>query len=185
MSPNNYGRCQSNCRIGGHNLRNRVRPQLRLQLRQKPTLSTQYSLSAVGNHQKIQNLFKLDTAATIHVTGDFSRFQTFVQSEHPIKHGDTESTIQGFGSVVIPVETTKGMKNIQITNVAYVPNFYFNIISAGALEEKGVYINTLLGWLVNTDGEKQYKIHRLGRLYALEKAHPEAAVFASKLTGSQ
>jgi hypothetical protein len=139
----------------------------------------------IEESQKMQNLFKLDTAATIHITGEFKRFYAFSPSEHPIRHSDTESTIQGYGTIIIPVETTQGTKQIEISNVAYVPDFYFNIISAGALQEKGLYHNALLGWLVNENGKKQYKINKLGRLYTLEKPHLDAIVFASTPAGSK
>ncbi|KAF1986290.1 hypothetical protein K402DRAFT_421152, partial [Aulographum hederae CBS 113979] len=74
------------------------------------------------------------------------------------------STVQGYGTIIVPVETPQGTKSIEISNVAYVPGFHFNIISAGILEEKGLYHDARLGWLINENGEKQYKIHRLGRL---------------------
>lgn len=128
------------------------------------------------------NLFKLDSAATVHVTGEFDRFETFRSTEQPIKHGDTESKIQGYGSITIEVETPSEAKTIQLNDVAYVPGFHFNILSIGALQEKGLYFNPLLGWMTDASGKKLYKITLTKRLYTIEKPRLGAAAFATAPT---
>jgi hypothetical protein len=150
------------------------------------TIHAAYGIELSDSREpKTQNLFKLDTAATIHVTGEFDRFTKFEASQHSVKHGDTESTIQGFGNVNIKVETLQGTKCIEISQVAYVPGFYFNIISAGMLQERGLYHQALDGWLVNKEGKRLYKVNKLGRLYTLEKPDEDAVVFASSLPSSK
>lgn len=125
------------------------------------------------------NLFKLDSAATVHVSGEFNRFENFRPTEQPIKHGDTESMILGYGSVTIEVTTPYGTKSIQISEVAYVPGFHFNILSTAALQEKGLYFNPLLGWMTDASSKRLYKVTLAKRLYTIEKAHPGAVAFAT------
>jgi hypothetical protein len=146
------------------------------------TVHAVYALNIDIEDQKVQNLFKLDTAATTHVTGDYTRFHTFQTADHPVRHGNTISRITGYGSVIIAVQTPDGQRMIQINNVAYVPGFHFNILSAGALEEKGLYHNARSGWIQDSAGQNLYKITKLDRLYALEQPKPGAAVFATEKT---
>jgi len=45
---------------------------------------------------------------------------------------------------MIDVETPHGIKPIEISNVAYVKDFFFNILSTAALQEKGLFFNLSL-----------------------------------------
>ena len=78
----------------------------------------------------MDNLFRYNIAAIMHVCKDYNRFIIFKPYFKPILHGDLLSDITGTGTVVLKVNIIIRLQSIKLYNIVYILRFYFNLISA-------------------------------------------------------
>ena len=65
----------------------------------------------------------------MYIYKDYNHFITFKPYLKPILYGDLLSDITGTGTVILKVDTIVGTQSIKLYNIAYIPKFYFNLIS--------------------------------------------------------
>ncbi|CEL02103.1 hypothetical protein ASPCAL03275 [Aspergillus calidoustus] len=86
---------------------------------------------------ELQNCFILDSGASVHVCNDRSRFQDFMEEDQrTLRAGDTIMRIEGRGNVRITPNSKKGI-SILLRDVAFVPGFHTNILSARRMKRAG------------------------------------------------
>ena len=118
--------------------------------------------------QGVDDLFRYDTAATMHVCKDHDRFIMFEPCFKPILHGDSSSDIAGTGTVILEVDTMVGTQSVKLHNVAYIPGFHFNLVSASKLKQLGYYMDGINKRLVNKKGHVIAFLHPLNDIYSME-----------------
>ena len=82
----------------------------------------------------MDDLFRYNTAAIMHVCKDYNRFIIFKPYFKPILHSNLLSDITGTGTVVLKVDIMVRLQFIKFYNIVYILGFYFNLISALKLE---------------------------------------------------
>jgi hypothetical protein len=133
--------------------------------------------------ERENSLFKLDSAATLHITNDKNRLLDFRPASEQVLFGNTADSLQGYGDLVLPVRAANGeRKHIKISNVAYIPGFHFNIISTQKLETFGLFFEPRRCCLANRAGEPQYRIEHVGSYYTLEDSILQHAAYATRTT---
>ena len=85
----------------------------------------------------------------MYVCKDYNCFIIFKPYFKPILHGNLLSDITGTGTVVLKVNIIVRLQSIKLYNIAYIPGFYFNLISALKFEQLGYYINSINKCLIN------------------------------------
>lgn len=86
---------------------------------------------------ELQNCFILDSGASVHICNDRSRFLEYHEEvDRTLRAGDTIMRIEGRGNVRI---TPSGKKRISILlkDVAFVPGFHTNLLSARRMKRAG------------------------------------------------
>ncbi|KAK9241475.1 hypothetical protein V1506DRAFT_269586, partial [Lipomyces tetrasporus] len=85
----------------------------------------------------------LDTAADTHVGNDIRSFRNFRPTyDSTLSHGNTGSTIEGFGEVVIMIEYGNQRREFTLKDVAYVPGFHTNLVCFARLKRAGICFDT-------------------------------------------
>jgi hypothetical protein len=111
----------------------------------RPRASFATSRHALSTTRKLENdsYFRLDNCADTYVCNDKSRF-TYYKLIHDeiICFGDTNTRIEGVRNISVNVTTPTGYGLVQLEDVAYVPRFYWNLISTYLLEKQGLFFNT-------------------------------------------
>ena len=85
----------------------------------------------------------------MHVCKDYNWFIIFKPCFKPILHGNLLSGIAGIGTVILKVDIIVGLQSIKLYNIAYIPGFYFNFISALKFKQLGYYIDGINKRLIN------------------------------------
>ena len=70
----------------------------------------------------------------MHVCKDYDCFITFKPYFKPILHGDLLNNITSIGTVILKINIMVRLQSIKLYNIAYIPKFYFNLISTSELE---------------------------------------------------
>ena len=131
----------------------------------------------------MNDLFRYDTAAIIHICKNFERFVTFKSCTKSILHGDTHSLITDIGTVVLQVNTVIRTKSVKLNDIAYVSGFHFNLISVSELENLGYCMNGINKRLVNQKGHIIAFLYLLNDMYSMENpATHDLAMAAVKST---
>ena len=66
----------------------------------------------------------------MHICKDYNYFIIFKPYFKPILHSDLLSDIINIGTVVLKVNIIIKLQSVKLYNIAYIPNFNFNFISA-------------------------------------------------------
>ena len=77
----------------------------------------------------MDDLFRYNTAAIMHVCKDYNRFITFKPYFKPILPSNLLSNITGTGTVVLKVNIIVKLQSIKLYNIIYILEFHFNLIS--------------------------------------------------------
>ena len=85
----------------------------------------------------------------MHVCKDYNRFITFKPYFKPILYGDLLSNITGTGTIILKVDIIIRSQSIKLYNIAYIPEFHFNFVSASKLKQLGYYIDGINKCLIN------------------------------------
>ena len=78
----------------------------------------------------MDDLFRYNIIATIHVYKDYDCFITFKLCFKPILHGDLLSDIASTRTIILKVNTIVKLQSVKLYNIVYVLKFHFNLISA-------------------------------------------------------
>lgn len=86
----------------------------------------------------------LDSAATLHVFNDITRFQDFRLPglDDFLLAGKERIPIDGWGTVSVNVRTPEGLGTITLLEVAYMEHFHTNVASLRVFVSKGCHWNT-------------------------------------------
>ncbi|CAG8897455.1 unnamed protein product [Penicillium nalgiovense] len=118
-------------------------------------------------HQTRYNLIRdrwlIDTGAQVHICNNRSLFIEFQETESSIRVGDTETMVDGIGTVLIygvsPRED-ETPKQMMLFNVRYSPGFHTNIISHGLMfSNTKAFLNFEEDW-IQQDGIPLYAVYQ-------------------------
>jgi hypothetical protein len=86
----------------------------------------------------------LDSAASEHITNDRSDFSEFHESNESLQWGtDSECPVEGHGKVIMESNVGGQLQKMEASNVLYVPQFKYKILSTSAATKKGWrFLNT-------------------------------------------
>ena len=131
--------------------------------RPRASFATLRFASSVTKDNSIDNYFRLDNCADTHVCNDRSRFVHYKPLYNEIiRFGNTNTHIEGIGTVLVNVKTTSGYSQIQLKNVAHVSGFHWNLISTHVLEKQGLFFNTRTCWMEFSNGSKAFEVEKHG-----------------------
>ena len=105
--------------------------------------------STAQSEYKLKNHWIIDSGSDIHVCNSqdgYARTGAAGETDQLIA-GKTRYQIASFGTVNVTVNTPQGIRQIQLTNVAYIPGFMTNLVSLSRLVQQGVHWNTETGQL--------------------------------------
>ena len=102
----------------------------------------------------LRNTWCYDTCSDSHVCNDITKFINYQPTESIIHVGDTYSTIEGTGTVLIsPTQTTNGPIVLELKNTAYIPKFHANLISGSLAKKAGIFFNNRTNQLERQNGQ--------------------------------
>ncbi|KAK9364677.1 hypothetical protein V1509DRAFT_613251 [Lipomyces kononenkoae] len=85
----------------------------------------------------------VDTANDTHVGNDLQSFRDFrPTSNSTLPHGNTASSIVGFGDVVIMIEYGDQQREFTLKDVAYIPGFHTNFVCFARLKRAGISLDS-------------------------------------------
>jgi hypothetical protein len=139
-------------------------------------LHAAYATATPARPFQRDSLFKLDSAATLHITNDQSRLTNFRTTTEQVLFGDTTGNLLGYGDLALEVLASNNqIEIINLRDVAYIPRFHFNIISTQRLEDSGFYFEPRRRCISNIAGESLYQIKRQNDFYTLEASKQNSA----------
>lgn len=123
-----------------------------------------------SSRHSLRSSWILSYASTIHVCNDTMKHR-FVKEKDGggqcIIAGTQKVPVVAYGHIRIEHEGEHGMKEMTLTNVAYIPDFMTNYVSGHILCMKGVHLNTESGRL-HRHGSTYGYAQRKFRLYLME-----------------
>ena len=136
--------------------------------------STVMSTQTRENHP-MKRQWVVDTGAQMHVCNDRSLFVNFNKEQSSMKVGDTQTPIEGIGTVVIyGIEPKTGQpKRLNLFETRYSPNFHTNLISHGLVVNGGAFICFRNNWIETRKGEPLLKIYQDRQLTWLSQPDPD------------
>ena len=166
----------------------------------KPEASKQIDISTtvmstrIDDIEPVRNRWVVDTGAQMHVCNDRGLFVTFEDVRSSVKVGDTETTVDGVGTVVIYGVSAVNGKAVraELYNTRYSPNFHSNLISNGLMMKGELLMNFRKNCIETTDGKPVYRVYQDQKLTWLmqpkglqyPKLTPNDLVFATKIKKS-
>ena len=102
------------------------------------------ALAASLADYKLRNHWTYDCATDVHIcnsTEGFTRTRSARPGEVVLTGTDTAHPVEAFGTVDIPVDSPRGPITLRLLDVAYIPGYLTNLICAGILRKKGVYLD--------------------------------------------
>ena len=107
---------------------------------------------------KLVNCWVLDGESDIHVCNNSERFtmEKLIEDEDIIIFEKTTHKIEAFGTVEIIAKTSKKSIAIKLLNVAFVSEYFTNLMCLDRFEEKGIFHDS-----------KNDRLHRKGETYCL------------------
>ncbi|KFY83045.1 hypothetical protein V500_10202 [Pseudogymnoascus sp. VKM F-4518 (FW-2643)] len=94
----------------------------------------------------------LDSGSTTHICNDRSRMYDYVEQKGSMLAGKAECQILGYGKVRLTLSEPRGVKEITLHNVAYIPGFLTNIASLDQMNEKDVHWDSRTRELYHKNG---------------------------------
>nr|QCF41193.1 CcxB [Bipolaris sorokiniana] len=141
---------------------------------------------SIMKYQDNDEYFRLDNCADTHVCNDRSRFAEYKPiRDETIRFGNSSTLIEGVGSINVKVKTATGYGVVQLKDVAYVPDFHWNLMSTHALEQQGLFFNTRTCWMEFANGTKAFEVTKCGAFRVVELdgdqayRNPRRAAYAS------
>jgi Pol polyprotein len=119
-------------------------------------LSKEESSFITNENYSLHKSTLLDSATTIHISNDLSRFQNFKKAprNHVVRCG-------GCGSTDFHVRNERNALSVfRIQNVAYCPDFMTNLVSLVKLKKRDIYWNTEKNVLYRAKGHLQASRNR-------------------------
>ena len=146
-------------------------------------MSTQIQ-TTTNDFEPVEKRWVVDTGAQMHVCNNRELFVTFEDVQSSVKVGDTETTVDGVGTVVIyGVSPSNAAVRMELYNTRYSPNFYSNLISNGLMMKGGLLMNFRTNCIESKDGEPIFRIYQDLKLSWL--AQPKELVFATKRSAKE
>lgn len=122
---------------------------------QQSSPSESYGSFAVASEYALRDSVILDSATTVHVINDRTRFISDIRpASDQLYAGSGTKNIEGFGAAEVTVITPLGRQKIHLNEAAYVPGFHTNLVCMRRLIEKGVFWNSEKNYLYRRGGEK-------------------------------
>ncbi|RKF79909.1 hypothetical protein GcC1_041016 [Golovinomyces cichoracearum] len=150
----------------------------------------QFSSSLTKPIYDLKRSWILDSAATVQVCNDISRFieyKTSIRDDEFLWAGDTEIKINGYGTVSIRLESKEHQKGRLLTlkNVAFVPTLHTNVTILRLLNAVHVHWDTELS-ILKFNGRNFANTPMMFNQWVLEynTIQPDAHVFTTSLEES-
>jgi hypothetical protein len=94
----------------------------------------------------------LNSRSTIHICNNRSRIYDYVKQKGSMLTGKAECQILGYGKVRLTLSEPRGVKEIILHNVAYIPGFLTNIASLDQMNAKNVHWDSRTRELYHKNG---------------------------------
>ena len=104
----------------------------------------------------------------MHIYKDYDYFIIFKPCFKPILHSDLLSDITGIETVIFKVDIMVKTQFIKFYNMAYIPEFYFNLISTSKLEQLRYYIDGINKRLINKKGYIIAFLYLFNNIYSIK-----------------
>ena len=119
----------------------------------------------------------------MYIYKDYNCFIIFKPYFKPILYGDLLSDIISIKTVILKVDIIVGTQSIKLYNIAYILEFYFNLVSASKLKQLGYYIDGINKYLINKKGHVIAFLYPLNNIYSIKNLTLYDSVMATiKLT---
>jgi hypothetical protein len=133
-------------------------------------------MSTLAADVRKEDSWIVDTGGQISVCNNLDWFNSYTPHKEYVKLGNTSANVQGIRTVTIwPGHANQKGKEILIRNIYYIPGFYMNIISAGAMREAGAFLD-LEHDVVWQGGEILCKLEYINNLWYIEINRPRDLV---------
>lgn len=127
------------------------------------------SASGLVSPKKTSDEWVLDSAASDHMCYRRNLFKTFEPCHGTVSMGKGSASVKGCGTVEITMTEECGGWTLSLSNVLYVPEFQYNLISGYKLATKGVVTELHDSHAVGLDGEDIiFRAETLNGLYILK-----------------
>ena len=125
-------------------IKSRIRNLQHCQIRQtKPKfqrmLRIQRDLQDTTPLYSLHDSFILDSGATVHICNNCHWFEDFVPASDQLYARESQSDIEGCGTVRINLTRPSGQLSIKLVHVTYIPEFQTNTVSYNRLLKKGIH----------------------------------------------
>ncbi|OQE59396.1 hypothetical protein PENNAL_c0325G00318, partial [Penicillium nalgiovense] len=113
-----------------------------------------HSMFQKSSSEPISDRWLVDTGAQIHICNNLSLFIEFRKTDSSIRVGDTETMVEGIGTVsILGVSPgNEAPRRMNLFNVRYSPGFHTNIIAHGLMFRKtGAVSNFKKNWIEQGD----------------------------------
>src|SRR5467141_1172903 len=120
-------------------------------------LSKEESSFVTNENYSLYKSTLLDSATTIHISNDLSRFQNFKKAprNHVVRCGNHFARILGYGSTDLHVRNERNALSVfRLRNVAYCPDFMTNLVSLVKLKKRDIHWNTEKNVLYRADNRR-------------------------------
>lgn len=120
--------------------------------------------TGVNSGYELANSFIFDSGSDTHVCNDHSRFSDYHQAPFgdEVRIGDTFAEIKGYGTVTVKPKGYGGEPcTFTLMEVAHIPGFHTNILSAERAEIAGIWWNPRLRRLENIDGKPLCEVQKM------------------------
>jgi hypothetical protein len=146
-------------------------------------ISTTVMSTQIHDTEPVGKRWVVDTGAQMHVCNNRELFKTFEDVQSSVKVGDTETSIDGVGTVVIyGVSIVDGSKAVKMNlyNTKYSPNFHSNLISNGLMMKAGLVMNFRKNCIETTAGKPVYQVYQDQKLTWLKQPRKDLVFAATK-----
>ena len=126
------------------------------------------AMSTIWIPAKKNDTWCYDTGASIHVTNNRDLLSNYRPVVSSVMVGNTETTILGYGELILKPTQSLNRTSFPLKHVAYCPGFYINLISAERAASAGIYLNGKDYTLEEKDGTPICRLNAKSGIYLIK-----------------
>ena len=115
----------------------------------------------------------------MYICKDYDCFIIFKPCFKSILYSDLLSDITGTETVILKVDIIVGTQFIKLYNIAYIPEFHFNLISALKLKQLKYYMDGINKRLINKKGHVIVFLYLFNDMYSIKNPTPYNSAMAT------